>query len=146
MIFVKIFLGRLKELCVDQTKIIMPSPQHLKWANLLRTAARYTLLVIGTLVLVFALFSGAEQYGGGLVGVVQNAPNALPAALLLVMVYVAWRWELLGGILITLLGAMMLYFFNVGGNNFYWIVFLTTLLIVMLGLCLIGSAYLRSRR
>jgi len=37
-------------------------------ANLLRNIARYSLLVIGILVFVFALLSGSGDYGGGIGG------------------------------------------------------------------------------
>ena len=121
----------------------MKSINQLKIANILRKVARYGLLTIVAFVIGFALLSGAEKYGGGLYGVVQNSPNALPWLVLLGLVYVAWRWEKIGGTLITTAGIVAVYFFNFEGTHFYWQVFVLTLLIVILGMCFLISAYLR---
>ena len=119
--------------------------QKLKTANILRNIARYFLLVLGILVFIFALLSGSEGYGGGVEGIIKNSPNALPWLILLILVYVAWRWELLGGIIITILGLSMVYFFNFTGSNFFITTFIMTLLIVLLGSFFIFSWYLRRR-
>jgi len=116
---------------------------RIKTANILRNTARYSLLVIGVLVFVFALLSGAENKGGGVMGIIKNSPNALPWVLLLVLVYVAWKWELTGGIIITALGLFLFYFFNFAGNNFFLFTFILTLLIILLGSFFILSWYLR---
>ena len=114
----------------------------IKIANIVRTIARYTLLVLSIIVFIFALISGSESYGGGIIGVMKNSPNTLPWLILLLFIYIAWKWELMGGIIITLLGIVMLYFFNVG-PNFWLTTFILTLLIVIMGLFLILSWYLR---
>ena len=119
------------------------SIQRIKTANIFRNTARYSLLVIGVLVFVFALLSGAENKGGGVMGIIKNSPNALPWVLLLVLVYVAWKWELTGGIIITALGLFLFYFFNFAGNNFFLVTFILTLLIILLGSFFILSWYLR---
>lgn len=80
--------------------------------RILRIAAR-TLLVVTALVwFVFAVLSGAGQYGDGIDAVVRNLPNALPWLALLAMVAVAFRWELIGGALIALAGFGSLLFFH----------------------------------
>lgn len=121
----------------------MKNELKLQIANTLRLIARYTLLILGLLTFIFALLSGSEKYGGGVKGILQNSPNALPWALLLLLVYIAWKRERLGGILITALGLFLVYFFNVKGNHFYWIIFLLTVFITVLGGCFILSSYLR---
>ena len=121
----------------------MGKSNALKTANILRNIARYSLLFIGILVFIFALLSGSEDYGGGLVGILNNSPNALPWLLLLALVYVAWKWELIGGIIVTALGFVMLYFFNFSCPNFFLTTFILTLLIIALGSCFIVSWYLR---
>ncbi|MFN8357270.1 MAG: hypothetical protein U0Y10_22630 [Spirosomataceae bacterium] len=120
----------------------MNSSKRLLFANLLRNIARYALLILALFTFLFALLSGAEHYGGGFMGVLQNSPNALPWLILLGMVYIAWRWERIGGILIIIIGAFMVYFFNFDGH-FYWSVLLLTVAIMLLGVCLVGSSYLR---
>ena len=114
-------------------------------ATILRNIARYFLLILGILVFIFALLSGAEGYGGGFEGVIKNSPNALPWLILLILVYVAWRWELLGGIIITLLGLSMVYYFNFNGSNFFISTFILTLLITLLGSLFIISWWLRRK-
>ena len=114
-----------------------------KTANILRNTARYSLLVITLLVLVFALLSGSEDYGGGITGVIKNSPNALPWLLLLLLVLVAWKRELIGGIIITAAGLYAVYFFNFSGPNFFLVTFILTLLITLLGAAFVVSWYLR---
>ena len=43
--------------------------------EMLRKIARTLLLAITTIVFVFALVSGSESYGGGLIGIIKNSPN-----------------------------------------------------------------------
>lgn len=121
----------------------MKKERKLQIATILRTIARYTLLLFGILTFAFSLLSGSEKYGGGLKGILQNSPNAIPWALLLLLVYIAWKWERLGGILITGLGLFLVYFFNVQGSHFFWSVFLMTLSIALCGVCFMISSYLR---
>lgn len=112
-------------------------------ANLFRNIARYGLLIIGITVFVFALLSGAETYGGGLMGVFQNSPNALPWLTLLLMLGFAWKMELVGGILITAFGLYLMYYFNFGTPNFFWFTFVLTLGITVLGALFLVSWGLR---
>jgi hypothetical protein len=119
----------------------MEKEKRIQTANILRNIARYTLLVLGILVFIFALLSGSEKLGGGITGIIKNSPNAIPWVLLLVLIFVAWKWELIGGIIITLLGLFLLYFFNFRGPNFWWSTFLLTLIIPLLGSFFITSRY-----
>ena len=121
----------------------METTQKIKTANILRNIARYVLLTLGILVFLFALVSGSEQYGGGLQGILKNSPNALPWVILLAAVYIAWKRELAGGIIITLAGVGMLILFILKANNFYWPVLLLVLLIMVLGVFFILSWRLR---
>lgn len=54
------------------------------------------------------LLSGAEQCGGGLRGILRNAPNALLGLFFLVSVAVAWKREAVGGIVLILEGLLIL--------------------------------------
>ena len=111
-------------------------------AVILRNIARYTLLVFGVLIFIFALFSGAEEYGNGVKGVLKNSPNAIPWLILLVLVYVSWKWELVGGIIITLLGVVALGFFVIFSSNFMIPTLIISLIPIILGSFLIISWYL----
>ena len=121
----------------------MRNYDRIRIANVFRNLARYTLLVVGIIVFLFALLSGSEDYGGGVTGLIQNSPNAFPWLLLLTLVFIAWKWELIGGIIITLLGLFLIYFFNFSGPNFFLITFVITLVITLLGSSFLVSWYLR---
>lgn len=121
----------------------MKTTNRIRLANLLRNCSRYILLVLGIMVFVFALLSGSEEFGGGLKGIIQNSPNAIPWLGLLILVFIAWKSELAGGILITVSGLFMIYFFNFSGPNFFPVTFILTVLITILGAFFIVSWYLR---
>jgi hypothetical protein len=90
----------------------MAKKKLMKTAKYLRYTARTVLLIVASFWFVFALLSGSEEYGGGLKGILMNSPNALPWLLLFAFVYVAWRWELIGGILVALMGLYTAFFFD----------------------------------
>lgn len=96
-------------------------------------------LVFGLVIFLFALLSGAEAYGGGFTGILKNSPNALPWALFLVLVFVAWKWRLFGGILMALLGIGLLYLFGIPDKAFQAVTLIIALIPVLLGLMLILS-------
>lgn len=118
--------------------------RQLKTANVLRRIARFGLLGTGVLVFAFALVSGSEAYGGGVSGILQNAPNALPWAALLLLTGMAWKWERVGGMVVTLFGIGLVIFFNFTGHNFFVVTFILTMLIVILGVLFLLSSYLRT--
>ena len=114
----------------------------LKIVKYFRNIARYFLLIVGLLVFIFALLSGSEGFGGGIMGIVKNSPNALPWLIFLIFVFIAWKWELVGGIIITLFGIAALIFFN-SGPNFFWAPFILALLFILFGSFFLLSWYLR---
>ena len=115
-----------------------------KLARYLRYTARTILLTVSSFWFIFALSSGAEEYGGGLKGVLMNSPNALPWLLLFLLIYVAWKKELIGGFLITLLGLLSIAFFK---TYEHFIVFmLVSLPLILLGGSLMVSYYLDKNR
>jgi len=118
--------------------------KQLKTADALRGVARFGLLSIGILVFAFALVSGSETYGGGVSGILQNAPNALPWAALLLLTGLAWKWERIGGAAVTLFGIGLVVFFNFTGHNFFVSTFILTMLVVVLGVLFLLSSYLRT--
>ncbi len=103
------------------------------------------MLALGVLIFVFALLSGALEYGGGLQGVIKNSPNALPWVALLVIVFIAWRWELVGGILIILVGIFAYWFVSFRGNDFNVAPFIIFLLIILMGEFFLMSWFLRRK-
>ncbi len=117
----------------------MKMQQKLSIANGLRYTSLISISIISILVFGFSLVSGAESYGGGFTGILKNSPNALPWMALIVLAIVSWRSALLGGILTTLFGIVVVYFFNFTGPNFFLITFIMTSSIVLLGLMLLAS-------
>jgi hypothetical protein len=106
---------------------------HSVTAAVLRNIARYVLLVLGVLVFLFALISGAESFGGGVKGIIKNSPNALPWLVLLLLLWLAWKRELIGGLLLMVLGVGLFFFFYSAGGIVHWFPFVLTSLVAVLG-------------
>ena len=109
-------------------------------AKYLRYTARTILLIITALVFVFSLLSGSEKYGGGIKGILKNSPNALPWLLLFVFIYVAWKWELVGGAIVALTGVFTVFFFH--SYRFPIVFFVISVPLIILGSFFIASWYL----
>ena len=116
---------------------------ELKSTDVLRYIARYGSLILGITIFIASFIFGADDYGGGIKGIIKNAPNALPWAGLLLIILIAWKWELAGGILLTIFGIWLVYFFNFSGPNFWWATFIVTLLFPIFGILFILSSNLR---
>lgn len=74
--------------------------------------------VLSGLVFFFALFSGAEEFGGGIQGLIHNSPNALPWLVLFIFVLILWMRELLGGILMVMFSVFTVFMFDFFEDNF----------------------------
>lgn len=74
----------------------------IKW--MLRIA-RCLALVWASVIALFGLVSGATR--PGLIGILMNAPNALPGVGFLICVALAWRWEALGGAILVVEGLLV---------------------------------------
>ena len=111
-----------------------------KLAKYLRYIARTILLIVSIFWFIFALLSGAEEYGGGLRGIIMNSPNALPWLLLFLLVRIAWKEELIGGSLISLMGFITIAFFKTYKHTEVFM--LISLPLIILGSFLIASYYL----
>jgi len=112
-------------------------------AKYLRYFARIVLLIISLFWFVFSLLSGAGDYGGGFKGILLNSPNTLPWLVLLTLVYISFRWELFGGILIVLMGLFTIFFFNASKHLF--VLFVFSLPLMALGGILIFNWYLTKK-
>jgi len=94
------------------------------------------LLLMVSLLLVFSLLSGAEKYDSGFHGIIQNSPNALPWLALYLVIYAAWKWELIGGIILISFGIISFFFFNVLSGN------IVILLMVVFPLIIAGMVFI----
>jgi hypothetical protein len=104
--------------------------------HILRHTARVFLILIALFFFVFALLSGAEEYGSGMWGIVQNSPNALPWLLLLILAGATWKWEKASGIIIILFGLFTLIAFDAFEEPF--VLFVISLPLIILGGVLVG--------
>ncbi len=105
---------------------------------ILRNIARVLLTLIALFFFIFSLLSGAELYGGGISGIVQNSPNALPWLLLLILAGATWKWEKASGIIVVLFGLFTLIAFNAWNEPF--VLFAISLPLIILGGILVGAS------
>lgn len=99
---------------------------------------KIALLIITTLIFIFSLISGAEEVGGGLEGIIKNSPNALPWAILYFFLFITWKWELAGGIILILFSLFSFFFFKAYEPNLF------ILLVVVLPLLISGIFFIVS--
>jgi len=121
----------------------MENKKKIKIANILRYSAGVSGFIIGVLVLVFALLSGSEGEGGGFMGIIKNSPNALPWVVILLLLWLAWKLELLGGVLIVSTGVYMLYFFVLSSSIFFIAPLIISIFVILIGLGFVISWNLR---
>jgi hypothetical protein len=117
----------------------MESAMQLKWLRIARNSLLGLLFLLGVLLLSFSLLSGSESYGGGFSGALKNSPNSLPWVLFIILVFIARKRNVQGGLLIALFGIAITYFFNFSGSNFFLSTFVLCLAIILFGILLIFS-------
>lgn len=76
----------------------------LSLANFFQSIARYGILIIGFSMVSIAIFTGAINYGITIDNILRNLPDAIPWFLLLVTLFLAWDFELIGGLVMLILG------------------------------------------
>ncbi|MBT5022197.1 hypothetical protein HOK51_05380 [Candidatus Woesearchaeota archaeon] len=116
-------------------KTIMKISRYVKYV------ATGLLSLFSVLIFLFSLFSGAEKYGGGFKGILMNIPNALPWLVLMGLIYVAWKWELIGGFIIVLFGIFSMIFFDFFNSNSMGGFFVIALPLILIGCCFIFRWY-----
>ena len=70
------------------------------------------LMIWSVALFLFALMSGAEASDGTVIDMVVNAPNALPWLIPIVLIYVTWKRQIIGGLLFFLFGVATVLMFN----------------------------------
>jgi hypothetical protein len=116
----------MKQKLINKLKKIMPKAKKI---------SLILLLIINSFWFIFALLSGSEEYGGGLKGILMNSPNAIPWLIMFGLIYVAWKWELIGGIIITIMGLFTIFMFD---TYEYFISFIT----ISLPFIIIGAIFI----
>ncbi len=109
----------------------------------IRNIARIILLVLTSLLFLFSLVSGADSSEGVIKGIIMNSPNAFPWLILFLMIYIAFKWELVGGILITLMGFSSIIFYRSWKHLF--VLFAVSIPLIVLGNILIITWFLTKK-
>lgn len=120
----------------NQDHLNASSDVQIKLVKRFRIIARTLSLIISVLLLVFSIFSGAEEAGG----VVANLPNAIPGALLLIFTLVAWKWEMFGGFILVLSGVFSMFFFDAFEKDAWPVLFIISLPLLIVGGLFVASA------
>ncbi len=89
----------------------------LRLANFFQTTARFGMLVLGFTMVSVAIFSGAIRSGITIANMLSHLPDALPWTLLLFTLILAWEYELVGGLVILVLGLGGLYYFQASSTG-----------------------------
>ncbi len=78
----------------------------------------------------FAWASGSENAGGGIIGILRNAPNAIPELVVLLILLLTWKHPKRQAIVLLVVGLVVLvgYPILVGGLD-WWVMFLTELVL-----------------
>ena len=122
----------------------MKRKERLLLAARLKKVSLIILLVFNSLIFIFALISGAQELGVGLIGVLKNSPNTLPWLIMFGFIYVAWKWERIGGTLITAAGLLTVLAFDTYKNVLSFL--LISLPFIILGSLILVSWYIRLRK
>lgn len=107
----------------------------------IKNLLKIILLVMSLLIFAFALMSGSEGFGGGITGIIKNSPNALPWLILLIVNYINYRNELIGGSIIIAFGIVANLYFNLIGPNFFLATFMVINIITFMGMFFVYSWY-----
>ena len=91
--------------------------QKSQLAKILRWSIRGLLVAVAGFWSVFAALSGMNES----VSFWQNLPNAAPWLILFVFVFVAWKWEMVGGILVAAIGGISIFMFDAFEEPFVFI-------------------------
>jgi vacuolar-type H+-ATPase subunit I/STV1 len=86
-------------------------------ANFFRHIGRYGVLIIGFTMVSIAIFTGAINYGITIDNILRNLPDAIPWFLLLVTLYIAWDYELIGGLVLLVLGLGGIFYMQASNHS-----------------------------
>ena len=81
-----------------------------------RRVARTALLIVTIFWIVFGIFS-AMQSEGGINAIFDDFMNILPWIAIIILWFVAWRWEIIGGLLIIAFSVYMAFHLGVFDGN-----------------------------
>ncbi len=114
-------------------------------ANFFQSIARYGILIIGFSMVSIAIFTGAINYGITIDNILRNLPDAIPWFLLLVTLFLAWDFELIGGLVMLILGLGGIFYMQ-ASNDATMPQFTIMMAITIFAVCFIISWALRQVR
>ncbi len=120
----------------------MKSINNIKTNDIINKVLKIVLLVLGGGIFGISIIMGADIKQEGIMGLINNLPNALPWTIMLLLILLCWKREIIGGLLVSVWGMAMFYFFNLTGPNQWVATFIITLTFPFLGLCLVLNSYL----
>jgi len=81
-----------------------------------RRVARTALVVVTLFWIIFGIATGFQNEGG--VGsIFDNFMNIIPWLAIIILWFIAWRWEIIGGLLIIAFSIYMAFYLNVFEGN-----------------------------
>ena len=112
------------------------------WTGLMRWTARLLALIVGGLFAYFAIEFGAKIFSNLSLASPQGLPLLLGLLVALLGAFIAWRWELAGGVM-TIAGAVMVMALVCAGSGFdmLYCAFLFTLPLLVAGVLYLACSW-----
>lgn len=119
-----------------QDQLNFPSSTQKRIARKFRIIARTLSLILALVLVIFSALSGSGEAGG----IIENLPNAFPWIALLAFVFIAWKWEMVGGFLLIIMGVFSIFFFDAASKNSWPVLFIISLPLLIFGGLFIASS------
>lgn len=120
----------------------MKSNFEIQLASIIRSAAKYFLLLIWSIVVLYLLIENYQDDSSRFDSFILQSPYTLIWLILLGLILIAWKWDFFGGVTIVLFGIAMFYYFNFRSINLFTIESLLAIAIVILGLLILLAWYM----
>jgi hypothetical protein len=120
----------------------MKSNFEIQLASIIRSAAKYFLLLIWSIVVLYLLIENYQDERSRFDSFILQSPYTLIWLILLGLILIAWKWDLFGGVTIVLFGIAMFYYFNFRSIDLFTIESLLAIAIVILGLLILLAWYM----
>jgi len=110
-------------------------------AEKFRIVSRTLILILGLIVFSIAFISGIDDFRRGIDDMVMSSPYLVAWIIILIILFVAWVWELAGGITIFIMSLYSLYFFMIHDSNYSFEIIIFTIALLILSLSLLAAWY-----
>ena len=110
-----------------------------------KNAAQLILLIVSLFWFIFSILSGSEELGGGIQGLLRNVMNGIPWLFLLGFNYLAYRWNLAGGIILFVFALISFFLFDMYKAEQLPVFFLIFVPLILIASIFIGNGILKIR-